>query len=285
MKIIDTIPFFLETEHLSVESLNEYHQQFPDIFAQYFQYHCRNPEERLPKSIEQLQSEKSHIQRVQENIIPIIQETAIRFKAAYGVVFPVEVSLIAGLYGSNAYTWRQIIPNITFALEQLTYDKEHLRAIVSHEFGHAAQNILSEQAGMDWRTVKWDNPLIWLNQEGAAIHFSRKIAPDLPPSVYFSFDNQGDGWLTFAKSHVNEIKKGFHEDFQRLQHDELFREWFSIRGGQSFGYSRLGYFIGDLLFQNQIKRLGEEKAIIAWSEKDFFEQLQTWLASKKSLSI
>jgi hypothetical protein len=285
MKIIDTIPYFLQTEHLSVDSLKEYHQQFPDIFGQYFQYHCRNHEERIPRSIEQLESKKSHIQRVQENIIPIIHETATRFKGAYGVGFPIEVSLIAGFYGSNAYTWRQIIPNITFALEQLTDDKEHLRAIVSHEFGHAAQNILSDQAGMDWRTVTWDSPLIWINQEGAAIHFSRKIALGLPSSVYFNFNNQGDGWLSFAKSHADEIKKEFYEDFQKHQPGDLYREWFSIRGGQTFGYSRLGYFIGDLFFQSQIERLGEERAIIAWCKTGFLDQVKIWLESKKSLSI
>lgn len=285
MKITNTIPFFLETGHLSADFFREYHRQYPDIFAQYFQYHCRNHEKRIPKSIEQLECEKNHIQRVQENILPIIHETAARFKAAYGVEFPIEVSLIAGIYGSNAYTWRQIIPNITFALEQLTDDKEHLRAIVSHEFGHAAQNILSDQAGMDWKSVSWNNPLIWLNQEGAAIHFSRKIAPGLASSAYFSFNDQGDAWLSFAKSHANEIKKKFYEDFQKDQHEDLYREWFSIRGGQTFGYSRLGYFIGDLFFQSQIERLGEERAIIAWCNTGFPDQVQIWLESKKSLSI
>ncbi|WP_306009163.1 hypothetical protein [Bacillus sp. MMSF_3328] len=284
MKITNTIPFFLETGHLSADFFREYHRQYPDIFAQYFQYHCRNHEKRIPKSIEQLESEKTHIQRVQENILPIIHETAARFKAAYGVEFPIEVSLIAGIYGSNAYTWRQIIPNITFALEQLTDDKEHLRAIVSHEFGHAAQNILSDQAGMDWKSVSWNNPLIWLNQEGAAIHFSRKIAPGLASSAYFSFNDQGDAWLSFAKSHTNEIIRKFYGDFKKLQHEEIFREWFSIRGGQSFGFSRFGYYVGDLFFQSQIQRLGEEKAIIAWCKTDFLEQVQIWLESKKSLS-
>jgi len=52
---------------------------------------------------------------------------------------------------------------------------------------------------------------------------------------------------------------------------------FSINGGEKFGHSRLGYFIGDMFFQNQIEKLGEIKAVTAWKEKEFEENIIRWL--------
>jgi len=57
----------------------------------------------------------------------------------------------------------------------------------------------------------------------------------------------------------------------------MFREWFSINGGEKFGHSRLGYFLGDMFFQSQIKKSCEIKAIIAWKEFNFEEQVKDWL--------
>jgi hypothetical protein len=182
-----------------------------------------------------------------------------------------------GGFGSNAYTYRQIIPNITFSLEKLSPEPDHLKAIVAHEFGHAAHNIISNEDGIDWTQVQWYSPLTWLNQEGAATHFSRRTAVDLHPSIYFSYDEKGYEWLTFSKANKNEIKKAFAEDYLALTPELVFREWFSINGGQKFGYSRLGYFIGDMFFQYQIENLGEIKAVTAWKERGFQEHVKQWL--------
>ncbi|MEI5909304.1 hypothetical protein WAK64_19835 [Bacillus spongiae] len=83
--------------------------------------------------------------------------------------------------------------------------------------------------------------------------------------------------LSFAESNWENIKTEFTKDVSTVTPIEVFREWFSINGGKKFGYSRLGYFIGDMFFQNQIKKFGETKAIIAWKESDFEEQVKNWL--------
>ncbi|TCP16133.1 hypothetical protein EV207_1941 [Scopulibacillus darangshiensis] len=116
------------------------------------------------------------------------------------------------------------------------------------------------------------------NQEGAAIHFSRQTVANLHPSIYFSFNDEGYEWLTFAESHKHDIKKAFAEDYAVESPQSLFKEWFSINGGKKFGFNRLGYFIGDLFFQNQIAELGEIKAIIAWGKRGFEEQAKKWLS-------
>lgn len=155
-----------------------------------------------------------------------------------------------------------------------------MRVIVAHEFGHAAQNIITNDSYINWGIVQWNRPLIWLNQEGAATHFSRQTAPGLHPSIYFSYNDGGHEWLLFAEKHAQKIKMEFAENYSMLPPEQLFKEWFSIHGGEKFGYSRLAYFLGDQFFQSQIKKLGEMGAVIAWGEKGFIEQVQRWLYDK-----
>jgi hypothetical protein len=277
MKFIDTIPFFIRNYQPNISFLRTYYNEYPDIFEEYFAYHCKDTEERLNQAVSKYPQTLPLIKQVYENIIPIIEEVVEEYNRIYEVSFPIEVNFIVGGFGSNAFTYRQIIPNITFSLERLSPEPDHLRTIVAHEFGHATHNILSDNAGMDWSKVNWNSPLTWLNQEGAATHFSKRTVPDLNPSVYFQFNNEGDEWLAFALSNQQDIKKKFRKDYDTETPQVLFREWFSINGGKKLGHSRLGYFLADLFFQDQIKRVGESKAIIAWKDTDYEKQAINWL--------
>ncbi|MBY6036607.1 hypothetical protein KUV80_08080 [Fictibacillus nanhaiensis] len=284
MKIIDTVSYFTSNFHPSLEFLKSYYEKYPQIFQEYFTYHCKNTEERLNLSIAKYSECFSLIRQVHEAIIPIIKEVSEEYYRLYQITFPVDINLIVGGFGSNAYTHRQIIPNITFALEKLSPDPDHLKTIVAHEFGHAAQNIISNEAGMDWSKLKWNNPLTWLNQEGAATHFSRQTAVNLHPSIYFSFNGEGYDWLTFAVKNKKEIFEEFAKDYANLSPQSLFQEWFSINGGKKFGYSRLAYYVGDQFFQYQINRLGELNAVIAWKEEEFEGQIKEWIDQKSVAS-
>lgn len=279
MKIIDTVPYFTKNYTPSIQFLRNYYNEYSSIFNEYFSYHCKDTEERHSQSICKYPQSMSAIKQVYQNIVPIILEITEEYNKLYRVAFPVDVNLIIGGFGSNAFTSRQIIPNITFSLEKLSPDPIHLRAIVAHEFGHAAHNIISNDARMDWTKIQWTNPLTWLNQEGVAIHFSRRTVPNLKPSIYFSFDDEGDKWLDFCNRNNQEIKKAFANDLFTLTAELFFREWFSINGGNKFGFSRLGYFIGDLFFQNQIEKLGEHEAIIAWQNTDFIDNVKHWFTN------
>ncbi|MCM3457092.1 hypothetical protein M3685_24725 [Heyndrickxia oleronia] len=277
MKIIDTIPFFMNNYHPSIRFLRSYYNEYPDIFQEYLAYHCKDTDERHSQSIKKYPQFFSRINQVHQNIKPIIKEIDEKYSDMYQLTFPIEVNLLVGGFGSNAYTHRQIIPNISFALERLSPSPDHLRTIVAHEFGHVAHNILSDMSGMDWSKLNWNNPLIWLHQEGVAIHFSRKTAKNLNPSMYFSFNDEGNDWLTYAKAHKHEIKMAFAHDYAIHSPQQIFQEWFSINGGRTFGYSRFGYFISDMFFQHQINQLGEKNAIIAWTHTDNEGQTEKWL--------
>jgi len=277
MKIVDTVPYFLNNYEPNIQFLKSYYMKYPKIFNEYFAYHCKNTEERHLQSLEKYPLYLDKIEKVHQNIVPIIQEISNSFIELYKIVFPIEVQLIVGGFGSNAYTHRQIIPNITFALERLSPVPDHLRAIVAHEFGHCAHNIISHEAGMDWSKLNWVSPLIWINQEGAATYFSRKTAPGLHPSIYFSYNNDGYEWLLFAEDNMEMIKREFVKDLSNHSLDEFWKEWFSIRGGKNFGFDRLGYYVADMFFKNQIHQLGEYDAIIAWKRTNFEETVNEWL--------
>lgn len=277
MQIIDTIKYFKQNYHSSIKFLRNYYEEYPDIFNEYFAYHCKDTEERHQASLEKYPGVQSDISRVYKNIVPIIHETAEHYNNNYKVSFPVHINLIVGGFGSNAYTYRQIIPNITFALEKLSPVPDHLRTIVAHEFGHAAHNIISNDAGIDWTNVDWNSPLTWLYQEGAATHFSRQIAKGINESVYFSFDDEGEEWLRFFSENQEKVISEFAKDVTTETPFAVFKEWFSITGGSKFGYNRLGYLIGDQFFQELIKGNGELEAIVAWKYTDFKENVTNWL--------
>jgi hypothetical protein len=252
LKIIDAVPFFLDNYQPSISFLRSYYNEFSYIFKEYFTYHCKDTEERHKQSITKYPEYFSTIKQVHQNILPIIKEITDEYFKKYQITFPIEVNLIVGGFGSNAYTYRQIIPNITFALEKLSPEPDHLKTIVAHEFGHAAHNIITNETGIDWTKMKWNSPLLWLNQEGVATHLSRQIVPNLHPSIYFSYSSEGKEWLSFSESNKHEIIKTFAIDYSSETPQAIFGEWFSIRGGTKFGFSRLGYFIGDMFFQYQI---------------------------------
>lgn len=281
MKINDTVPYFLKNYEPTISFLRKYYAEYPGIFADYFAGHCKDTDERHGESIKKYPQHFSTIKQVYKNILPIIEEVAAEYEKLYQITFPIEINLIVGGFGSNAYTNRQIIPNITFALEKLSPEPNHLRVIVAHEFGHVAQNIISDSAGMDWPKVDWINPLLWLYREGAATHFSRQIVSNEHPSIYFSYDDEGDDWLSFANANTRDIKNAFAEDYLVLKPDDLFHEWFSINGGKKLGYSRLAYFIGYLFFQHELEKFGEMAPIVAWKEEDFLERVKQWLIQEE----
>lgn len=276
MNIIDTYESF--PKQPTLERLREYHINYGNIFEFYFLYHCTNTEERLNKAIERYSYDWHSIQKVYQNIGIIIENTAQIYHEKYQLEFPIDINLIIGAYGSNAYANRKIIPDITFAMERLTFEAEPLQVIVAHEFGHVAHNLITNQEGMDWKKVRWEHPYTWLLQEGAATHFSKQIYPNLSESIYFSYSLEGDEWFTFAKKHKQDIISSFANELRSgKEFTHIYKEWFSINGGETFGYSRLAYFIADCLFQDLSFITDELHTLLLWKNEAYFQIVDEWL--------
>ncbi|GAK13168.1 hypothetical protein [Geomicrobium sp. JCM 19039] len=255
--------------------MHNYQRAFSDTFKTYRKYHCKNTIEQKELALSEYSID--HIKRVHREIIPIIERSARAYEEQYNLVFPISVQLIVGVYGSNAYAEREVVPNITFALEQLPADKESLSIIVAHELGHVAHHMLTDQKGCDWRERMWHDPRISAFQEGAAMHFSKQIVTGLPHFMYFSFDAQQDDGYNKSLTLLPSIARAFLHDLQQESSTQMVREWFSIRGGKQFQIPRLGYVIGEQFVATEIGRLGEERALTLWTDPNFLQFMNSWL--------
>lgn len=282
MKIIDTFSSF--PKQPNIERLRAYYKKYPDIFDYYFSYHCKDTSGKLEQAIDKYADGWDGIKKVHQMIRPLVKDVARKFGENHNLYFPINVNLIVGAYGSNAYTIRKIIADITFAMERLTYEKNPLQVIIAHEFGHVAHHMISDNHETNWTQMQWDHPYIWLLQEGAATHFSKQIVPELNESIYFSYDCEGEAWLTFAKENRKEIISCFVNDVHAGKTSaEIFKEWFSINGGTRFGLTRLAYFIADCFFQDFIWNKGEINTLLLLKQADFFQVMDSWLKNKAAL--
>lgn len=229
----------------------------------------------VPKHLEKLPD----LNMMSESMPRLIQKIATRYEERYHVKFIKDVHLLVGIYGSNAFTYRQIIPEIAFCLEKLSSNELHLECIIAHEFGHALHNMLSDQEG-NWGRVDWNSPYTWLLQEGCAIHFSKQ-AVDAREDEYFAFEEDLE-WLDFIQRNLTAIMSSFQEDMNTLSPTDIFREWFSINGGTKYGYTRIAYFIGYKLVEKLINECGEIGAVTIWHKEDYKQILHEKLGEIES---
>lgn len=279
MKINDSVPYFLEHYEPSLQFLRQYYEKYDDMFREYFLYHCQNTDDRLTAAIDKYPDSFTSIKEVHQKIAPIISKTVNAYERQYNMKFPIEVNLLVGGYGSNGYTERQFIPNITFALEQLSPQQEYIEVLVAHEFGHALHNILSEHEKIDWQVVDWQHPFTWLLQEGTATYFSQQVTENIEEFIYFAYKEKDSSWLDYAKKNEYLLIKAFKEDIKKLSTVEVFKEWFSINGGKRFGMVRFGYYIGYVFLCSLIEKHGEIEAITKWKEPHYKQMATEWLDS------
>ncbi|MDX5476739.1 MAG: hypothetical protein LPK00_14495 [Bacillaceae bacterium] len=279
MKIYNTVPYFLDNFNTNKQFLQNYHERFSPHFKEYFLYHCKNADEKLKNAIEKYPNTINEIKECNQKIESFIRKIVDDYELKYRIKFTNDVHIIVGCYGSNAFTHRQIIPDVTFCLEKLSSKDDHLKVIIAHEFGHALQNILTDRTGIDWSKLQWAHPYTWLLQEGCATYFSKQVAV-ANESVYFSYDDKGEEWLKFAQNKTEEIITSFLKDL-KTDSQNVFREWFSINGGTRFGHTRLGYYIGFVAIERLIHKYGEHKAITLWKEPNFIEEMEQTLKEIK----
>ena len=272
MQIQNIIPDFLSTFELTktfeIGQLETYLSKHPDIFEQYFPNHCPRTEERLNAAIEKYPAKVGEIRTISEYLPKIIEVMESEFNKKYNLALNLSYKLIVGTFGSNAFVTRNNKREIYFAVEKLSPEENHLKVIVAHELGHVAHFSFATNKGMDWTNVDWMNGLTTLYTEGAATYLSKKIVPGLNESVYYSYDDNGDPWLTCFKENKSKIKNRFLEDVLSGWNMEKEREWFRLSGGSYFGFNRLGYFLGTDYVENLVKKLGEEAALTFWNGND-----------------
>ena len=267
MRIYDVVTEFVEHYEPTITYLNDYFETNQQHFDEYFTYHCLNKSEKLQIAIEKHPAKLADIMDMSQKMPAFIQQITKDYETIYAVKFTQDVHLIVGLYGSNAYTYRQFNPEVAFCLEKLSPNPVHLQTIIAHEFGHVTHNLLSMKEGIDWSNVDWSSPYTWLLQEGVATYLSAKVVA-ARKDVYFAFEDD-EHWLKFCEDHKHRIFTTFVQALQTNTPQHLFKEWFSINGGETFGFARLGYYIAYCMVKDLVEKYGELYTITLWKEKEF----------------
>ncbi|KPU56185.1 MULTISPECIES: aminopeptidase [Bacillus cereus group] len=279
--INNTIPSFLklwESNDVELAVLNQYFTSHPEIFEEYFKYHCPHTRERVSNAIKRYPAKIEEIRIIAETLPTIIQEITNEYHYKYNFDVNMNFHLFVGGFGSNAFVEREIIGDIFFAAEKLSPDVNHLRVIVAHEIGHIYHNVMLHNDGMDWTKAEWTDAAVTLYREGVATYLSKQIIKGVNESVYYSYNNDGERWLQCYIENEKQIKNRFLEDYIEGWTFEKEKEWFRLSGGQYFGYNRLGYFLGTAFVEYVVQALGESEVFIFWNKHNLKSGVMDWLS-------
>lgn len=276
MKIIDVVEPFVKNYEASVEYLNAYYIKYEKDYEEYFKYHCLHAEEKKHKAIDLHPRKLQDLLPMRDLFLEYIPKITKTYESMFSIHFTKDVHLLVGLYGSNAFTYRQYNPEVSFCLETLTNHKKYIQLIIAHEFGHATHHIYNDIHRIAWNKVDWMNPYTWLLQEGIATYLTTKLVrADL--DEYFTFKEDKD-WALFAHENESRIARKFLEDIEKGVENSLFyKEWFSINGGKHFIYMRLGYYLGYRVVVKLVEQLGIEEVFMLWDKNDFIEIMKKQL--------
>lgn len=278
MRIIDTTPSFFQqverTNELTVDHLEAYYAKFSDVFDTYFASHCQRSPERLAEAIERYPTELNSMRSLAAKLPTVVEEI-------YGLMYTVlnysmelNICLLVGGYGSNAYVTHD--GTLHFAVETLPCQSDHLRVLVAHEMAHAFHFQLLKDEGFQFSRLAWDG-YTSLYLEGVATVLSKRVVPDLPPGVYFSFDDRSAPWIAFCEAHSPDIYTRLNEDLAHWTMDEEV-EWFRIRGGKLYGLNRLGYFVASQLIEDRMRSTGVRETMTLWAHRDLKSVIQGWMS-------
>ncbi|PIE96370.1 aminopeptidase [Bacillus fungorum] len=279
--INNTIPSFLklwESTDVELTVLNQYFTSYPEIFEEYFKYHCPKTKERLSNAINLYPTKVEDIRIIAETLPTIIQVITNEYHNKFNFDVNMKFHLFVGAFGSNAFVEREIIGDIFFAAEKLSPDSNHLHVIVAHEIGHIYHNVMLQNDGMDWGKAEWTDAAVSLYREGIATYLSKQIVKGLNESVYYSYDNDGERWLQYCIENEEQIKDRFWEDYIEGWTLEKEKEWFRLSGGQYFGYNRLGYFLGTAFVEYVAQALGESEVFTFWNKHNLKSSVMDWLS-------
>ena len=275
MKIHDIANPFLNTYEPTEDYYENYFSKNLDIYSYYFEHHCLNKEMKLEKALVQHPAKIQEMKWIAEKIKSLTPQIAANYEELYPIKLTKDVNIFVGLGGSNAYTYRSMDPQIAFCVEKLEADEDALKVIIAHEFGHATHHLFTTYNGIDAANISWTSPLTWLLQEGVATYLSTQIV-QVEQDIYFAYKRDVE-WLSFCEENKTKIIGAFQKDLMQKSSKEIFKEWFSINGGQTFGHTRLGYYIGYELVHHLAAKEGIENTMLYWRHADFEERMKDLL--------
>ena len=277
MNIYDYATPFLKSYEPTELYYEECFQEHKEVYDYYFSLHCRDKEMKMKKALVEHPNKLKQMQWVAANIPPFIKDISEQYELVFPVKFTQDVYIFVGLGGTNAYTYRSMDPQIGFCVEKLEADEGVLQTIIAHEFGHSLHHQYTTYCGIEASAISWNDPYTWLLQEGVATYLSMQVV-DVPRDVYFAWTRDVE-WLTFCEENIAQITAAFKQSIPEKSTAEIFKEWFSINGGITFGYSRLAYYVGFIIVESFVNEIGIEKTMTLWGKPDFKELMRQRIES------
>ena len=277
MNIYDYATPFLKSYEPTELYYEDCFQAHKEVYDYYFAGHCRDKEMKMKKALVEHPNKLQQMQWVAANIPPFIKDITVKYEQAFPVKFMQDVYIFVGLGGSNAYTYRSMDPQIAFCVEKLEAEEGVLQTIIAHEYGHSLHHQYTTYCGIEASEISWNDPYTWLLQEGIATFLSMQVV-DVPRDVYFAYTRDVK-WLTFCEENIAQIAAALKKDLAERTTAEIFKEWFSINGGTTFGYTRLAYYIGTSVVESFVHEIGVEQTMTLWGRLDFKEVMKQRLAS------
>ncbi len=270
---------FESKKNFSILDLETYIEEYSEVFDHYFPIHCPKTTERFQSALDNYPAKIEDIHIISKKLPGIIKEIDELYTKTFHNDLDIHYKVLVGTYGSNAFVTREIKGDIYFAVEKLSSKTDHLKVITAHEIGHVTHFSFAARQGMDWTTVDWMHGLTTLYTEGAATYLSKKIVPGLNESVYYTYDDDGDKWVTCYQENKIAVKQRFLEDVLSGWDMIKEKEWFRLSGGDYFGYNRLGYLLGTDYVEYLVDRIGEQAALAFWNGNDVKKDSLTWLGN------
>lgn len=131
--------------------------------------------------------------------------------------------------------------------------------------------LYSDKHAIEWDKIDWLHPITWLLQEGIATYLSKKVV-HAGLDEYFAFE-EDPIWLEFAETNQSSIAQQFLTDLTTHDATYVFKEWFSINGGQHVQVTRLAYYLGYHIVKQLIAEFGEHRILLLWDKENFHEMM------------
>ncbi|MGE7921254.1 DUF5700 domain-containing putative Zn-dependent protease [Viridibacillus sp. NPDC093762] len=151
------------------------------------------------------------MKRVAKFLPSIIQDVYEQMSTMLGIQMDLRVKILVGGFGSNAYVTHD--GTIHFAIETITDEPKHLRVLVAHEMAHSFHFTKLKMDGFDFSKMAWDG-YTSLYLEGIATFLSEFLNPELPESVYLSFDDKSEEWINYFHKNYADIIFSLEEDLK-----------------------------------------------------------------------
>lgn len=256
---------------------DRYEAAYPDVFSAYYRG-FGSPEGRkeAAEHVDILAPEVGErCQRVR-HLLDITQDEFVQ----RGLLAPdVVVSAVLLVGTSHSDAWVDVfrgVPTLFVALETLI-DEVRSELLIVHEFVHVAQ-LLHQLPAFMARPGLRDTVGIRVWAEGLAVATSRIVRPGLGDLAYYSVDDAG--WVQRCRAQQQVLARTIADNLTRTD-PRLVYALCGVKTNETWP-SRAGYWIGDMIVQEELSRGATIQDLLTWNPDRITEALRTSTALQHS---